>query len=108
MGLMLQRLMTAAVLVHRAVTQLHAMQVGSATAQIIDAGAGLLLLVGLWTPLAGSVVAGRQLWAVFSDGGDPWMALVLATLGATLALIGPGAWSVDARLFGRRQIMRLR
>jgi putative oxidoreductase len=54
------------------------------------------------------VVAGRELWAVFSDDGDPWMALVLATLGASLAMIGPGAWSVDARLFGRRQIMRLR
>jgi putative oxidoreductase len=108
-GLMLQRLMTAAVLVHRAVMQLNAATlVGSAVPQMIDAGAGLLLLAGLWTPLAGSVVAGRELWAVFSDGGDPWMALVLATLGATLAMIGPGAWSVDARLFGRRQIMRLR
>jgi putative oxidoreductase len=108
-GLMLQRLMTAAVLVLSAVTHLHAAsQIGSAVPQIIDAVAGFLLLVGLWTPLAGSVVAGRELWAVFSDGGDPWMALVLATLGATLAMIGPGAWSIDARLFGRRQIKRPR
>jgi putative oxidoreductase len=26
----------------------------------------------------------------------------LATLGATLAMIGPGAWSIDAHLFGRK------
>jgi putative oxidoreductase len=26
----------------------------------------------------------------------------LATSGATLAMTGPGAWSMDARLFGRK------
>jgi hypothetical protein len=41
-----------------------------------------------------------ELWIVFSDGGDPSMPIVLATLGATLAMIGPGAWSIDAHLFG--------
>jgi putative oxidoreductase len=25
-------------------------------------------------------------------------------LGAALAMLGPGAWSVDARLFGRKRI----
>ena len=33
-----------------------------------------------------------------------WMPLALAVLGASLAMIGPGAWSLDARLFGRKQI----
>jgi len=28
--------------------------------------------------------------------------IVLATLGATVAMIGPGAWSIDAHLFGRK------
>jgi putative oxidoreductase len=106
---MLQRAMTAAVLVHRALTQLHAVtQLGSAVPPMIDAVAGVLLLVGLLTPLAGSVVAGHELWAVLSDGGDPWMQSFLAILGATLAMIGPGAWSVDARLFGRRRIRKVR
>jgi hypothetical protein len=31
------------------------------------------------------------------------MPLGLAVLGASLAMIGPGAWSFDARIFGRKQ-----
>lgn len=106
---MLQRFVVAAVLIYGAVTHIHATpQAGSVGPQIIDAGVGLFLLAGLWTPVVGAIVAVRELWIMFSSGGDPWMPLVLATLGATSAMIGPGAWSIDARLFGRRQIKRLR
>ena len=109
LGLMLQRVVTATVLVYGAVMQVPATtQHGSLAPQMIDAGAGILLVAGLWTPFVGATVAGRELWVVFSGGGDPWLPLVLATLGASLAMIGPGAWSIDARLFGRRQIKRLR
>jgi putative oxidoreductase len=70
----------------------------------IDGGAALLLLVGLWTPVAGAVIACCELWIFVSGPGEFWLPLVLATLGATLAMIGPGAWSIDALLFGRKQI----
>jgi hypothetical protein len=30
--------------------------------------------------------------------------LLLATFGAALAMLGPGQWSVDARLFGWKRI----
>jgi putative oxidoreductase len=33
-----------------------------------------------------------------------WMSIIVGILAGTLAMIGPGAWSVDARLFGRKQI----
>jgi putative oxidoreductase len=105
---MLQRLVTAAVVVYGAVAHFHAAsQVGPVGLPIIDVCIGLLLFVGLWTPVVGFMVACRELWFMLC-GGDPWLSLVLATLGATLAMIGPGAWSMDARLFGRRQIRRLR
>jgi putative oxidoreductase len=72
--------------------------------QMVAAGAGVLLLVGLWTPVGGALVAIAELWIACSRAGDPWIPIILATLGATLAMIGPGAWSIDARLFGRKHI----
>jgi hypothetical protein len=41
---------------------------------------------------------------VLSHASDPWMHVRLGALGAALAMLGPGAWSVDARLFGRKRI----
>ena len=64
--------------------------------------AGILLLVGLWTPVAGTIVAVVELWIVCSRAGGQGIPIMLATLGATLAMIGPGAWSIDAHLFGRK------
>ena len=64
--------------------------------------AGILLLVGLWTPVAGTMVAIVELWIVCSSAGGLEIPIILATLGATLAMIGPGAWSIDAHLFGRK------
>jgi putative oxidoreductase len=80
----------------------------TAVPQVVGAGAGLFLLVGLWTPLAGSLAAIVNIWIAFlrllSHSGDPWIAIIQAVLGAALAMIGPGAWSIDARLFGRKHI----
>jgi putative oxidoreductase len=65
---------------------------------------GMLLLAGLWTPVSGTLVAILGLWNLISQLGDPWANFLLATIGAALALVGPGAWSIDARLFGWRRI----
>ena len=71
---------------------------------VIEAVAGVLVSAGLWTPVVGTAIAMIGLWSVFSGTGDPWSQLQLAILGAGLAMIGPGARSVDARLFGRKRI----
>jgi uncharacterized membrane protein YphA (DoxX/SURF4 family) len=71
--------------------------------QALSIGLGLFVLAGLWTPVVGALVAAEALWNVFSSG-HPWRWIMLATLGAALALIGPGAWSIDARLFGWRRL----
>ena len=68
------------------------------------AGAAALLLLGLWTPVAGALMAIAELFLAFSHPVDPWMHILLGALGAALAMLGPGAWSVDARLFGRKRI----
>jgi len=71
---------------------------------MIGAAAGILLLLGLWTPVAGTLIAVVETWIVFSHASNPLISIMLAILGATLAMIGPGAWSIDARLFGRKHI----
>ena len=72
--------------------------------QLLAAGAAVLLLLGLWTPVAGVLLAAAEMWLTFSHPIDPWRHILLGALGAALAMLGPGAWSVDARLFGRKRI----
>ncbi|HEX4167787.1 MAG TPA: hypothetical protein VHZ55_20170 [Bryobacteraceae bacterium] len=104
-GLLLQRLLAGGALVYCGVSSVTAApHLEIAAPQILGAAAGALLLAGLWTPLAGAVTAIVEAWIAFSHARHPWMPLTLAVLGASLAMIGPGAWSLDARMFGRRQI----
>lgn len=78
----------------------------AAIAGATELGAGVLLVLGLLTPLAGAGVIGTLLVAASVHGGKGlWatqggyeLALVYAVLGAVVALTGPGAWSVDALL----------
>ena len=46
-----------------------------------------------------------EVWIGLSQPGIQPSALILATLGISLAMIGPGAWSIDARLYGRKQLL---
>jgi len=71
---------------------------------VIAAAAGMLLLIGLWTPVIGSLIAVVEIWIVFSSLTDRWTPIMLSIFAASLAMIGPGAWSIDARLFGREHI----
>jgi uncharacterized membrane protein YphA (DoxX/SURF4 family) len=65
--------------------------------------AGILIVIGLWTWVAASIafVAGVASAAL---GIEPLHSLFFASLSFAIALIGPGAFSLDARLFGWRQI----
>jgi uncharacterized membrane protein YphA (DoxX/SURF4 family) len=65
--------------------------------------AGILLIIGLWTPVAGVLVGVLQVLN-FLHGSDPWMFVRLGIFASALAMVGPGAWSVDARLFGWKRL----
>jgi uncharacterized membrane protein YphA (DoxX/SURF4 family) len=104
LGLLLLRLIAGATLIVHDVQLHNGASLEAITSHAIAALGALLLLAGLWTPITGAVVAIIELWIVFSHGPDPWVSVMLAGLGAALALLGPGAWSLDARLYGWKRI----
>ena len=104
-GLLIQRLVAGIALLYQgiaALNQAHAR--GPIVVELTGAVLGLFLFAGLWTPVAGALVVAVEFWIVLVGAGDIWMSLMLAVFGGTLAMIGPGAWSIDARLFGRKHI----
>jgi putative oxidoreductase len=104
-GLLLQRVVAAIMLVCFCVIHLTDSSLSmSMIPQIIGACTGMFFLVGLWTPIVGSLIAVVELWIALTHVGNPWISILLATIGATSAMLGPGAFSVDARLFGRRHL----
>jgi putative oxidoreductase len=72
--------------------------------EVVTAGAAILLLIGLWTPLAGGLIAVAELGLAVLHPAEPWMYVHFAAMGGALAMLGPGGCSLDARLFGRKQI----
>jgi len=105
-GLLVLRLVSGISLIWRAVEKLNGAPcpVQLTVLNVLAVGLGLLLLAGLCTPLAGTLVAGIQVCGIFWKVADPWSLVFVGTIGAALAMLGPGSWSVDARLYGWKRI----
>lgn len=77
----------------------------TAIAHVLAAMAGLFLVIGLWTPMVGIGLALTEVWIMVQSSHDHLRShLLQGALGIALAMIGPGVWSVDARLFGWRRL----
>jgi uncharacterized membrane protein YphA (DoxX/SURF4 family) len=99
------RVVAAVALIAHAITPLRAgAPLYVLAIEIVAIVAGMLLLLGFWTPIAGGLMALLEVRTTISKPVDVWFHILLATLGIALAIIGPGAWSVDARLFGWKRI----
>jgi putative oxidoreductase len=64
-----------------------------------------LLVLGFGTPFAGAAEAAIQLVTMVLEHRYSSSALIAAALGVGLAMLGPGAWSLDARIFGRKRLV---
>ena len=99
------RLVVGSALVFRAVTGLWSEpSMTVATSSGFSVVCGLLVISGLWMPVVGTFVALIQIWQSMMLAEDPWVALLLGTMGGALAMLGPGLWSFDAHLFGWKRI----
>jgi hypothetical protein len=99
-GLLLLRVVAAvAVVFHPGTTLPSSLQLGPTILYLFTGLVGTLLLVGLWTSVAGTILATLAFSSAFLYAADPWACVFIGTLGAALALLGPGNWSVDAQLF---------
>ena len=100
------RMLAGGALISRGMAAITAdAQPGLLFLEIGGAVAGFLILGGLWTPVVGVLAGMAEVWIAFTQPGTQPLALLLAGLGISLAMIGPGAWSIDARLYGRKQIL---
>jgi len=100
------RLLAGGALIERGITALSAeAHTALVVLQVVGAAAGFLIVGGLWTPIAGVLAGTVEGWLALAQPGTQSLAILLAGLGIGLAMIGPGAWSIDARLYGRKQII---
>jgi uncharacterized membrane protein YphA (DoxX/SURF4 family) len=105
-GILLLRLLAGGALIDRGIAALSPQaHNGLAVPQIAGAAVGLMILGGLWTPVVGVLAGIVEMWIAFTQPGAQPVAISLAALGISLAMIGPGAWSIDAWLYGRKQIL---
>lgn len=103
-GLILLRLMLGSTLIANAIANLPGPQWSQSLPAVIDIMTGTLVIIGLWTPIAGIVACLSQFLPMVLADQMSELQLLRAAVGLSLAFLGPGAWSVDARLFGRRRV----
>ena len=104
-GLLLMRLVVGSSLIARAGSRLASHPpINVEILALLLIATGILLIVGLWTPIAGTLMALIEAYKMIALPGDRWVWLLLGTAGAALAMLGPGLWSIDARLFGWKRI----
>ena len=104
-GLFLMRVVAGGYLIVDGVARCQAGQtMEQVVLGLLAIGDGTLLVAGLWTPIAGPLAVALSIWGVLSQHDNPHPGILLATIGVALALVGPGAFSMDAWLFGWKRI----
>ena len=75
-----------------------------AVLSVLLCGFAALLVIGLYTAIVGTLVSLVKIGGTLITRGETLPYLLMAGFGAALAMLGPGVWSIDARLLGRKRI----
>ena len=104
-GLLVLRLVVGGMLLTNGIAWLASGPHRVATASaIIGIAAGLLMLIGFCTPVGSVLAVISQFWTLLISAVMPQTAILLLSISVAVAMLGPGAWSIDALLFGRHRL----
>jgi putative oxidoreductase len=103
-ALLLLRLVAGILLIHDGVVGLRTgPDLQTTILQSVAVGAGTLLILGLWTPIAGTLVMLVAVCFLLLGTTYARSNILLGALGAALAVLGPGIRSIDALRYGRKR-----
>jgi putative oxidoreductase len=103
-ALLLMRLVVAAPLFWHSIAFICGFTNSVPALELLALACAVLLAVGLCTPLAALAEAALEVWLAVRSGTVLGDHVTLAAIGISLCMLGPGAWSLDAHLFGRKRI----
>jgi uncharacterized membrane protein YphA (DoxX/SURF4 family) len=64
-----------------------------------------LILAGLWTPIAAAMAAVTEGAETLAGAPEILSHMLVAAIAVSLVFLGPGAWSIDAHLYGRKRLI---
>ena len=103
-ALLLLRLVVGALLIYDGIGALrNGLDLRTIILQSAAVGAGALLILGLWTPIAGTLVILVEVCFVLLGTTHVRSNILLGALGVALAVLGPGNRSIDALRYGRKR-----
>jgi putative oxidoreductase len=104
-GLLILRLAASGLLLSQGTARLvQGARWEAITPASVGIGAGLLMLIGLWTPVNCLMAVISESWLLLVGNIAPEPAILLLSISVAVAMLGPGSWSIDAILFGRRRV----
>jgi len=104
-GLLLLRMIVCLLAAYESIAaSFKAIPYAVAMQHIIAMICAILVLIGLATPLAAIALSLCEVWILFFNLAQWPIVIALAGVAFSLAMLGPGSTSIDARLFGRKRI----